>query len=433
MDYARLIVDNISCLFEILVAMFFFSAFRKLRVTKKTLALIVIVSWLAFAGVRTFSGNDNRVFLISTLLTFVVALCYDFKLHNALFMTVVISMIATLSEVVMSLVLTLSGVAAQSTKDNIYVYITGIIMSKFLTSLVVVIINKGKHKLFQSAKGNNFIGILLLPIASILIIFIFFNFFYQYMLSTGWKIISMIALLLLVATNVTIFYIVDRQYELISTKQKLKMSGILLENQKQYYDNIFESQQEIRRIRHDLKNIFMAVLADMDSGDIESARRIVKSQLSETEKSIDFSDQKAGTVIDSVIYSKQVMAKEHDIALLSTIKIRKALLINNLDMAVMLANLLDNAIEATQRVTSQALKKIDLTIMTDNDNLILTVSNPVVEDIDVNRIQTTKSDKKNHGFGLLSIKAIVEKYQGTYTIQCKDHVFDFTAVLNNGV
>lgn len=68
-----------------------------------------------------------------------------------------------------------------------------------------------------------------------------------------WKILTVFATAFLLAANVAIFYIVDRQYELISSKEKLKASQALLENQRQYYEDVFQSQQEIRKTRHDLK------------------------------------------------------------------------------------------------------------------------------------------------------------------------------------
>ena len=42
---------------------------------------------------------------------------------------------------------------------------------------------------------------------------------------------------------------------------------------------------------------------------------------------------------------------------------------------------------------------------------------------------TTKSDRENHGFGLLNIKNTAEKYGGGVGIECKGGVFTLTVML----
>ena len=57
--------------------------------------------------------------------------------------------------------------------------------------------------------------------------------------------------------------------------------------------------------------------------------------------------------------------------------------------------------------------------------MFITVSNPVVEDIDIkhNIPETTKDDRVHHGYGLLSLNKIVKKYDGAVNLSCEDRVF----------
>ena len=41
---------------------------------------------------------------------------------------------------------------------------------------------------------------------------------------------------------------------------------------------------------------------------------------------------------------------------------------------------------------------------------------------------TSKDDKQNHGFGILSIEKIIHKYGGRYSIQTDDHIFVMNSV-----
>ena len=94
-----------------------------------------------------------------------------------------------------------------------------------------------------------------------------------------------------------------------------------------------------------------------------------------------------------------------------------------------LSNILDNAIEACEHLKEEKILKLKIAI--ENDQLLISAQNPVLEPIkfENNRIVTTKSDKNNHGIGLLNIFTTVEKYNGTYAIQCKDHWFHFTTLI----
>lgn len=431
MDWGRVIVGVFNCILEMALAAFFFSAFQRRRVSKKILVLVVIAAGAADAALPMVLRPGHAVFLTGMVLTFFVALCFRFNWPNALFMTAVISVLAALAELLASVLLAMGDKSIAYTQDNIYAYIILILMSKSLTGFVALIVHRGRHHLFQSARGNHFFGILLLPMASILIMLALNDFLKQYDAPDTLKILSIIAVVFLLLANIAIFYVIDRQYELIRTRQKLKMSGVLMENQRAYYDKVFASQQEIRQMRHNLKNSFIAVLATIDAGNIEEARRMVQSQLSDTERNIDFSSRECDNIMNPVIYSKKVLAQERQVVLEPHVSVRGQVHMDSLDLAVLLANLLDNAIEAAARLPAEQERRIVLTVKADQNNLLISTENPVLQDVDVHHIETIKSDKKNHGFGLLSIKAIVEKYHGMHTITCENRIFSYTAVIPN--
>ena len=58
-------------------------------------------------------------------------------------------------------------------------------------------------------------------------------------------------------------------------------------------------------------------------------------------------------------------------------------------------------------------------------------SNPFVNEIkrSGDKVITSKKDKKNHGYGLTSVKEAVEKYNGTIEINPDNNIFTVTAIL----
>ena len=103
---------------------------------------------------------------------------------------------------------------------------------------------------------------------------------------------------------------------------------------------------------------------------------------------------------------------------------------DSIDFSVLIGNAIDNAIEATQSVKTHD-KVINITIMTKNSNLLIIVKNPVDAKIDTQNLATTKKEFELHGFGVLQMTNLVEKYGGDIFFECDDKQFKTTIILNN--
>lgn len=94
------------------------------------------------------------------------------------------------------------------------------------------------------------------------------------------------------------------------------------------------------------------------------------------------------------------------------------------DLTVLMANLLDNAIQASEKspqpraIEVRALREDGFFFSVRNTSLPVAVENGC--------ICTTKNDAKLHGFGLLNVKSIVEKYKGIWLMQYEEGWFQFT-------
>jgi len=107
--------------------------------------------------------------------------------------------------------------------------------------------------------------------------------------------------------------------------------------------------------------------------------------------------------------------------------------INNTDLCIILSNALDNAIEACRAYKGD--RKITVFGGYRHGYFILTVKNPTVNRIadDSALPATTKADKLQHGFGLVNINAVVEKYDGAMRTECKDGQFVLSLTFNSGI
>jgi hypothetical protein len=428
MDILRTMIETGSCYVEIILCMYFFSAFKERRFSKPVTFLMALLGGCIYSLALYLLPAGGILYAASIAVTFFISLCYTFKWYVSVFMTVIISVISGLSEVIVMNLVTFTGLSFETANTNNYVYITGLFITKTFTYIIILLIRKGNHKSFQSIKNMRFLQLLLLPCAAIAISIIFAHFIYSYHVSTPLRMMSIVSQIILIISNVMIFNIIDSQYELISIREKLRTSHILMENQRLYYEDAFQSQQEIRRTRHDLKNIFIAMLGELNAGHVDETRTMIQSKLKEMEQYI-YVDQSGDSVIESVIHSKEADANRLGIHMDVKLHINQDIRIDHLDLAVLIANLLDNAIEAANQVSAD--KYVRFCMITDNESIVITSNNPTVNAIEGNQLKTTKKDASKHGFGMMSIRSVVEKYNGSFVWNCEEGVFSVTIILPN--
>lgn len=87
------------------------------------------------------------------------------------------------------------------------------------------------------------------------------------------------------------------------------------------------------------------------------------------------------------------------------------------DICLILGNLLENAVEAAEKVEGKKYIKIQMKY--DKNNLLIFVMNNYkgqLLKIKDKGLRSTKSDAGNHGVGLQSVYRAVDKYHGTVVI-----------------
>jgi sensor histidine kinase regulating citrate/malate metabolism len=136
-------------------------------------------------------------------------------------------------------------------------------------------------------------------------------------------------------------------------------------------------------------------------------------------------------VIDSLVNAKYSLAKKENIKMNIDIKIPMQINMDYADLSIVVGNILDNAIEANLKIPSEK-RFIDLFARVDKNLLIITIINAydgiLIKDKDGN-VLSRKLDINNHGWGLISLKRVVEKYQGSYIIEDKEEIFSLKIMI----
>ncbi len=322
------------------------------------------------------------------------------------------------------LVVTLTGyIHFPITERNNYDSVFGIVAVNVLLFAVSMAVNGARN----IKKGTAFpilywLTLMVVPLASLVILAILFQ---SKDLGSVPISISIGGVLLI---NFTVFFLYDSLAKLYLEKQ----TQDFIEQQNRYYENelkiINASLEASSILRHDMKNHLHAIFTDINNGNIIEAQQHIS----------DIVDvYNAGTEIihtgypsiDSIVNFKLQTAKQEGIKVNISSSIPPDLNFSSFDSTVILGNLLDNALRAVPSVSEDGF--IDLTLHYSRGMLIIKVSNPFNNEVNIvdGRVITSKADKKNHGFGLRSVKEVVEKYNGNVEITTDNNVFVVTAIL----
>lgn len=175
-----------------------------------------------------------------------------------------------------------------------------------------------------------------------------------------------------------------------------------------YYQGLQQQERQVRTLRHDLRNHLTVILGLLKKSDIQGAigylEQMADSPALQGGKR--FCDNEAANV---VLSAKAEMMKQEGIAADFAVSLPKELSVTDTDLAALLGNALDNAIEGVQNA---ATKKIILRCRVDKGLLMLRLENPVGGEVNPD-LSTIKKEKASHGFGLPGMREIARRYHGT--------------------
>lgn len=208
----------------------------------------------------------------------------------------------------------------------------------------------------------------------------------------------------------------------------------LYKQQTAFYQNqleiIMESQNRIRSLRHDMKNHILALQAAVKNGNQQETQAYLEKMqefmVNPTEYVITGNED-----IDSLMNYKIRKATECLHTVKTNIQIPENLNLNSFDLNIILGNLLDNAIEAALQTEE---KSLEIEIAADRGIMFFHIQNSSNESPSQKNgnLQTTKSDRQNHGMGIKNAKAILEKYHGDLDILYGPGYFEVGAMLYMG-
>ena len=226
---------------------------------------------------------------------------------------------------------------------------------------------------------------------------------YIYVLAIEISIIVMTVVPLAIANSISYKNEYEKRNELANLKLQAQRADII---------RMDKEYQDIRKIRHDMVkhlNIYMHLLND---GDYEGLRKAIGEHIEDCGQN-KYVYVAGNNLVNSVLNEKKVLCEHENIKM----QVEVTASVDGereLDIAVMLSNLLDNAVEAQKKITQDKPRSIFLKIFSYENKYSILIKNTVAKSVLQNnpRFITDKANRYLHGIGMKSIEHTVDKNGG---------------------
>ena len=230
-----------------------------------------------------------------------------------------------------------------------------------------------------------------------------------------------IACIVLVFITIWQGIVVTREIRLKEQNKKNKEYIIL---QKEYYEKLLNQDEKMRSFRHDIKAHLLVIRSHCHNHNYEELETYLKC-IDKESALFQIDSYTGNNSVDALLKQYVLTAKNKQIKLEIKGNLFENIMPSDYDLCTILSNLIDNAIEACDKIEDILERKISIILGCFNDQVFISVKNTYVVEIvkKNNRFITTKKDYKNHGIGSLNVEITVKKYDGFLEYKFEDDWF----------
>lgn len=209
-------------------------------------------------------------------------------------------------------------------------------------------------------------------------------------------------------------------------RNALLQKEMLNEKRRQQYLAQKETIEIINRKYHDLKHCISAMEA-MKNEEMEEYIQTMRREIQPYE-----CVQRTGNEVLDILLAERIgECQRKGIRLVPYVDGRRLDFLGTMDLCVIFGNAMDNAIEATEKLTYVNMKEISIKIGVSDQLLIMRFQNYYEGEPRRRgeKLLTGKEDDQNHGYGLENIQAAAARYGGTVACETENQEFSLNILI----
>lgn len=218
-----------------------------------------------------------------------------------------------------------------------------------------------------------------------------------------------------------LFYSVNSADSLVAEKQIMQE---LLRKEQDTYEMIAANLSSINYKCHDLKHQIAYLRDPLNTEEREAYIKQLEHDVMIYERM-----PKTGNVaLDTTLANKCMYCERNDIEFVFLADAKALDFMEPTEIFSLVGNAIDNAIECVAKYDDPGKRQIAMRVANVGSLLRIYIENYCEDELDIRDgvIVTTKEDKTRHGFGMKSMRYIVEKYDGFMNVEHRGNLFVLT-------
>lgn len=285
-------------------------------------------------------------------------------------------------------------------------YVSVILVQILLITFLVLIV---KLKTVLKEKDNKYMFIMsMIPAISVVICcFMVYRSDKSYEQNVIYTFIAMAGIIIINVISIFLLIIEQKVYEQ-KTRQQVMLSAY--QQKEKDIESILDMHRQNSKQRHDFKNVILLIKELIRDEQYNKATEMI-DKYSEGYKNNNLTEIVSDNIVLNYLLNRKInQCREAGIDMACYI-LGNIAGVDDMDLYILLENLCDNAIEAAGQCEKPSIK---LQIAEDNASMYIDIGNTTKGNVLNNNpdMNTTKKDKNMHGFGIMNIRDIIDKYNG---------------------
>jgi signal transduction histidine kinase len=421
-----------ATIYVVLCAMFV-ETFEEKRTFAKNLYRYGIFALLAAAVYIVTVIFENNIALkeifVIMLCAFCMWICFEQKFTKAVILVLIYQGTGLLIDYLTIIVISkcFPVITMENLSEPMVNLMLGTLSQIFLFCFIMSVRKCVVRKSAEVLTATEWVRFAVFPVFTIIVVVALLTGFQIPLNSTQKNILICIAFGLLLMNIIVLTLINDvLKREMLIREDKLFRERVI--NETGMYRTISENYDKQRKLQHEYKNQMMVIAALASENKVEELNHYLEEHNKKNLVNLDLIDTN-NVIVNAILNSKYQEASEKGIVFAVKVNDLSDIKIKDEDIVLILSNLLNNAIEASEKCDEAVIK---LKFVKENNQIIISVANTMstTPSVNGNIFVTSKTeDADMHGIGIENIKEAVEKYGGSYVIKHDRGSFRFAILI----